>query len=107
MGTDMRTANSKARQTSVSRDTSKRSRRTATRRTAAKQTEPRDVETSPETVIPKILRARKARFSIPVTHIPRIKTWLKFGLTVAQAASVYGVDEDQMRNTIGAERKTS
>jgi hypothetical protein len=28
---------------------------------------------------------------VPVTHIPRIRTWLDYGMTLAQVARVYGV----------------
>jgi hypothetical protein len=28
---------------------------------------------------------------IPAAHVPRIRAWLKYGMTIAQVAAVYGV----------------
>ena len=53
----------------------------------------------------KVSRASKKRPVIEKQDIPLIKTWLKYGLNMAQAASVYGVDEEQMRNAVGANKE--
>ena len=99
----MRTANPTPDQTPLNRNTSNPTRRAT--ETSAKQTRDQEAQTSPKTVTPKVSQARKVRPSVPIADVPRIKTWLKFGLNMAQAASVYGIDEDQMRNTVAANRK--
>lgn len=101
----MRTTNSKPRQTPLSRDTRKSAPLTTKHRTVEKQTRPAEVQASAEMGTPKVSRVRKARRGVPLADVPRIKTWLKYGLNMAQDASVYGADEDQMRNTVAANRK--
>ena len=44
----------------------------------------------PEPIIP--------RQQIPTSHLARIRTWLKYGMTVRQAADVYGVSVDDIES---------
>lgn len=104
VGADMRITKSKTPESSLSRDARKSARHATKPRKSTKQTRPQQVQTSAERVLSKVSQARKTRPSVPIADVPRIKTWLKFGLNMAQAASVYGVDEDQMRNTVTANK---
>jgi hypothetical protein len=39
--------------------------------------------------------------AIPPAHAARIRTWLRYGMTIAQIAGVYGVDTDEIAKLIG------
>ncbi len=43
----------------------------------------------------------KKRQQIPAAHLARIRTWLKYGMTIAQVAGVYGVTIDEIKNILG------
>ena len=34
----------------------------------------------------------QAKRAIPRSHFPRIRTWLKYGMTISQVAEIYGAD---------------
>jgi hypothetical protein len=46
---------------------------------------------SPEHVVSPVDAAMAAAPSIPRSDLPRIKTWLKYGMTIAQVAQLYGL----------------
>ena len=37
---------------------------------------------------------------VPATQVERIRTWLKYGMTVRRVAAHYGVEIDDIRRTI-------
>ena len=39
--------------------------------------------------------------AIPATHLPRIRTWLRYGMTIAQVAAAYGVDAGEIAKLLG------
>ncbi len=41
--------------------------------------------------------------AIPVSHFPRIRSWVKYGMTVTQVAEVYGAVLDEIERIL---RKT-
>ena len=55
------------------------------------RTVPRKVETD---------QAQPAGLTIPGSEIPRIKTWLKYGMTVPQVARIYGVAVDDIKRAL-------
>jgi hypothetical protein len=34
--------------------------------------------------------------SIPPAHFPRIRTWMRYGMTIAEVAAVYGLAVDEL-----------
>jgi hypothetical protein len=38
--------------------------------------------------------------AIPESHFPRIRTWVKYGITVSQVAKVYGADLDEIERIL-------
>jgi hypothetical protein len=38
--------------------------------------------------------------TIPQSHFPRIRTWVKYGMTVSQVAKVYGADLDAIERIL-------
>jgi hypothetical protein len=38
--------------------------------------------------------------AIPESEVARIRTWLKYGMTIAQAAAVYGVAVDEVERVL-------
>jgi hypothetical protein len=39
--------------------------------------------------------------AISALHLPRIRTWLKYGMTIGQVAAVYGVDAGEITKLLG------
>jgi hypothetical protein len=39
--------------------------------------------------------------SIPSAHLARIRTWLRYGMTIAQVAAIYGVNAGEIANLLG------
>ncbi len=37
---------------------------------------------------------------IPTTHLARIRTWVRYGMTMPQVAAVYGVEVDEIRRIL-------
>jgi hypothetical protein len=48
----------------------------------------------------RVSRGRKTKPSVPEADIPRIKTWLKFGQKMSQAAAMYRLPENEMRDLV-------
>jgi hypothetical protein len=47
--------------------------------------------------------APQAKPAIPQSHIPRIRTWLKYGMTITEVAAVYGAEIGEIEQIL---RKT-
>lgn len=45
-------------------------------------------------------KIRRPRKRVPVSHLARLRTWLKYGMTVRQAADVYGVSESEIERIV-------
>jgi len=41
-------------------------------------------------------KTRKQRKRVPVSRLARVRTWLKYGMTVDQAADMYGVSVSEI-----------
>ena len=41
------------------------------------------------------------RAVVPAAHVARIRTWVKYGMTIAHVAAVYGVDADEIVKLLG------
>ena len=38
---------------------------------------------------------------IPASHVTRIRTWLRYGMNIAEVAQIYGVDIDDIERVLG------
>jgi hypothetical protein len=45
--------------------------------------------------------ATPRRAAIPAAHVARIRTWVKYGITVPQVAAIYGVEVDEIARILG------
>jgi hypothetical protein len=45
-------------------------------------------------------KIRRPRKRVPVSDLARLRTWLKYGMTVRQAADVYGVSESEIERIV-------
>jgi hypothetical protein len=45
--------------------------------------------------------ATPRRGAIPAAHVARIRTWVKYGITVPQVAAIYGVEVDEIARILG------
>ena len=43
---------------------------------------------------------RRPRKRVPVSHLARARTWLKYGMTIGQAADIYGVSESEIERIL-------
>jgi len=59
---------------------------------APKQREAIDAPGHPEPVLAK---------TIPAADAARIRTWMRYGMTIAQVAAVYGVDASELARLLG------
>ena len=41
------------------------------------------------------------RRQIPPAHVPRIRTWLRYGMRIAEVAEVYGVEVSEVERVLG------
>jgi hypothetical protein len=41
------------------------------------------------------------REAIPAAHVARIRTWVKYGMTVPQIAAIYGAEVDEIVRMLG------
>lgn len=55
------------------------------------------IESSESSINPERSPAR----AIPAIDVARIRTWLKYGMTIAQVAAVYGVDAGEIARRLG------
>jgi hypothetical protein len=53
-----------------------------------------------EKVEPAIRPAPLVTPAIPKSEVARIRTWLKYGMTIVQAAAVYGVAVDEVERAL-------
>ena len=53
-----------------------------------------------ETAKPATHPTSRMTLEIPKSHIARVRTWMKYGMTVAQAAAVYGVSVDEIERAL-------
>jgi hypothetical protein len=51
-------------------------------------------------VITPANRETPALPSVPASHMPRIRAWLKYGMTIAQVAQLYGVPIDAIEQSL-------
>jgi hypothetical protein len=49
---------------------------------------------------PAIAPASRMTTAIPNSQVARIRTWLKYGMTIAQAAATYGVAVDEVERIL-------
>jgi hypothetical protein len=54
----------------------------------------------PEKAEPEVGAASPVTSAAPGLRAPRIRTWLKYGMTVAQVAAVYGVAVDDIERAL-------
>ena len=45
-------------------------------------------------------KIRRPRKRVPATHLARLRTWLKYGMTARQAAEMYGVGESEIERIL-------
>src|SRR5690242_16187199 len=45
-------------------------------------------------------KTRRLRKRVPVSHLARVRTWLKYGMTIRQAADMYGVSESEIERIL-------
>jgi hypothetical protein len=45
-------------------------------------------------------KARTPGKRVPVSHLARVRSWLKYGMTIAQAADVYGVGVSEIERIL-------
>ena len=45
-------------------------------------------------------KARTPGKRVPVSHLARVRSWLKYGMTIAQAADVYGVSVSEIERIL-------
>jgi hypothetical protein len=43
----------------------------------------------------------QAKPAIPRAHFPRIRTWLKYGMTITQVAQIYGAEIGEVERILG------
>jgi hypothetical protein len=43
---------------------------------------------------------RRPRKRVPASHLTRLRTWVKYGMTIPQAADVYGVSESEIERML-------
>lgn len=58
-------------------------------------------EPMPELVAAAVAREPPPRAVIAITHVARIRTWVKDGITIAQLAAIYGVDAGEIAMLLG------
>jgi hypothetical protein len=64
---------------------------------AVREQQPTDLEVTKPSVQHKI---RKPRKRVPAPHLARVTTWLKYGMTIAQAADVCGVSVSEIERIL-------
>ncbi|HEY3909008.1 MAG TPA: hypothetical protein VGM07_03865 [Stellaceae bacterium] len=57
---------------------------------------PARVEEAKATATATVSRKPAAPSSIPPAHFARIRTWVKYGMTIPQVAAIYGVEVGQI-----------
>ena len=62
---------------------------------SATEMQPPQIDKGKPVVEPELTVPRR---QIPTSHVARIRTWLKYGMTVRQAADVYGVSVDDIES---------
>jgi len=45
-------------------------------------------------------KTRKPRKRVPVSHLARVRTWLNYGMTIDQAADMYGVSASEIERIL-------
>jgi hypothetical protein len=54
-----------------------------------------------EEVKAPVSREPQRKSAIPRSHFPRIRTWVKYGMTITQVAEVYGADIGEIERILG------
>jgi hypothetical protein len=54
----------------------------------------------PEAVEPAVSAERRIKPMIPASQFARIRSWVKYGMTPAQVAEIYGVNVDDVERVI-------
>jgi hypothetical protein len=66
---------------------------------------PSAAEQAVNSVPPELVGAattpKPPRAVIPTAHVARICTWVKYGMTIAQVAAIYGVDAGEIARLLG------
>jgi hypothetical protein len=63
--------------------------------------DPPSTPVPPELVGAATTREPLPRAVIPTAHVARIRTWVKYGMTIAQVAAIYGVDAGEIARLVG------
>jgi hypothetical protein len=51
-------------------------------------------------VPPAAVKVPTGSSTIPAAHLPRIRTWMRYGMTVPEVAQVYGVSIEEMKRVL-------